>query len=165
MQTRGNISEAISICSSLDDLNQYGCAEGVSMEDSNRENFVEHGSIAERKKWDKDFIAERESYCRTYKGRIASACYVTIADLYASVYQGDKLRLLSLCQSAPTVSDKQQCFFEAAAFSTFLSVSRGDKKEDLCDVLENDEYHRCVSFINTYLTRSLFQLSLERESL
>lgn len=163
VQTKGNIPEAISICSSLDDLNQYGCAEGVFMEDSNRENLVEHG-IAERKKWDKNFIAERETYCRTYQGKIASACYVTLADLYASVYEGDKVLLFSLCERAPTAFDKKRCFFEAAAFSTFLSVSRGNKREDLCDVLKDDkQYDECVSFISTYLTRSLFQFPMERK--
>ncbi len=154
VQTRGNITEAINICSSLSGSNQYGCAEGVFMEDSNRENLIEHG-ISEKKKWDKEFIAERETYCRKYKGKIATACYVTLADMYATVYEGDKVRLFTLCQHAPTKSDQKRCFFEAAAFSTFLSVSRGQKRNDLCNILKDDEYEKCINFISTYLERSL----------
>ena len=128
------------------------------MENTNRANLSEHG-IAERRSWDTDFIAEQEDLCLKYSGKVASACFVTLADMYASVYEGNQERLYSLCQQAPATTDKKQCYLQAAGFSNFLSISRGKNNKNIfefCEATEGEkDYNRCVTFLVGYLQRSL----------
>ena len=70
VQTKGNVDQAVAICSQIPLNLQKECASGIFMENFTRDNLVDH-EIAPTVLWDDRTISQTEQLCRQYVGKIA----------------------------------------------------------------------------------------------
>lgn len=153
VQEKADIDKSLKVCMELPPSYQYHCAEGVFMENTNRENLSYHG-VAERVSWDESLARDQEALCRDTEGKIASACWNTAANIYGSLSR-DAKTLFSDCKRAPLQYDQEQCYLHASAFALFHTFHKGSIPSEIftyCDVVSGEASKgRCVDFIVTYL--------------
>jgi len=156
VQTKGNVDQAVAICSQIPLNLQKECASGIFMENFTRDNLVDH-EIASTVLWDDRTISQTEQLCRQYEGKIAYGCWQEISHLYNHRARLTPEHVLTDCRQAPTKELAEGCYLHGVATFIHNTKASTDYFQSVCAVFSDRSFvEQCMSIaVKSLLNSSL----------
>lgn len=146
-ETQNSFPDSIKTCKSLDDYyHQYECLSGVFMENLTRENLIAHG-LEKPMAWDEENTKKVEELCQSMEGLESQACWKEISYLYITISNESSQGLYDLCQRAPNVKSREECYIYGVGNMVHFSTFKKENLSKICDPVLNNkvQFNNCLN--------------------
>jgi len=143
-EKKGDLDQALKICSQVPGKHISECYAGVFMESIYKLNLHAH-NLAEIGAWNSDDVKKQIIICNSYLGKRTQACWREISHMLVHLTNRDSEEIHRLCGQAKNLEARDECYIHSVAILTLTSTNQQDLCQKYAD--KRNLLLRCESVI------------------
>lgn len=154
LQTEGDVPSALPICDSLPKDDSSECFNGLFMEDSFKNNLLEHGFVKSASDPSKDKKRFNEVFkrCIQYGGSTGIGCWSDLGPIFDEYYKYDYQKVYDACQKADEEVERKSCYFKAIGYLViYPEINTAERLLPICSpylLQDKNTYKRCTIYLS-----------------